>query len=289
MPPPSKSWVVIADSQVDADSPLDSVLMTGIRDDLVHLEEWVGLDYTAAQNHDHDDVNSKAVVGVADAAISQAKLSTTTGEVSTTVNAFVSLTLPGGSYGFYPQIKMLNTATGYDVRFIEGTSESGWTSYVTNIALKSNPSNNDIYAQQRYIQASPPYMLGDTEWGHFLFLLRRLGTGEVVSTYQAEDPPWAYNGLLYLPKDHVDRIAEVPHPFADYWDRDAVTDGLEIVLVNLSGIDVATWRNDNQRIGRSILEDLGSVLTGRGISRTWNDYTVPTIDRFTDRVKVITP
>jgi len=62
MAAPSKSWVAIADSQVDADSPLDTVLMTAIRDDLVHLEEWLGKDYTAAVNHTHNGVDAAPVL-----------------------------------------------------------------------------------------------------------------------------------------------------------------------------------------------------------------------------------
>lgn len=56
----SKSWVTIADSAVDPDSPVDTTLMTGIRDDLVHLREWLGASFTAGavQDHNHDGVNS---------------------------------------------------------------------------------------------------------------------------------------------------------------------------------------------------------------------------------------
>jgi len=61
MAAPSKSWVTIVDSQVDADSPLDTTLVTGLRDDLVHLREWLGKDYTATQNHKHDGADSAAV------------------------------------------------------------------------------------------------------------------------------------------------------------------------------------------------------------------------------------
>jgi len=58
MTAPSKNWSNIADAQIDADSPLDTTLLTAIRDDLVHIKEWLGKDYTAAQNHNHDGVNS---------------------------------------------------------------------------------------------------------------------------------------------------------------------------------------------------------------------------------------
>lgn len=60
---PSKSWVVISDSQVAPNAPGDTILTTGYRDNLVHLEEWLGHSYTAAQDHDHDGVNSKIVSG----------------------------------------------------------------------------------------------------------------------------------------------------------------------------------------------------------------------------------
>lgn len=61
----SKAWVVIADAAVDPASPLDTVLMTGLRDDLVHLREWLGFSYTggAVQDHNHDGVNSSPVAG----------------------------------------------------------------------------------------------------------------------------------------------------------------------------------------------------------------------------------
>lgn len=63
MSAPSKSFTVIADSAIDADSPLTEDLMEDLRDNDVHLEEWLGKNYTAAVDHDHDGVNSKAVLG----------------------------------------------------------------------------------------------------------------------------------------------------------------------------------------------------------------------------------
>lgn len=56
---PSKSFNAPTDSEIDADSPLTETLVEKIRDALVHLEEWLGKNYTAAVDHDHDGVNSK--------------------------------------------------------------------------------------------------------------------------------------------------------------------------------------------------------------------------------------
>ena len=61
MPAPSKNYTLIPDGSIDADSPLDTTLMTQMRDDLIHLEEWLGDGYTAAKDHNHDGVNSKNV------------------------------------------------------------------------------------------------------------------------------------------------------------------------------------------------------------------------------------
>ncbi|MFN7725143.1 MAG: hypothetical protein ACK5QH_08750 [Rubrivivax sp.] len=63
MPAISKAWVAIADTAVDPDSPLDTALLTGMRDNLVHLREWLGAAYTAGAvtDHNHDGVNSALV------------------------------------------------------------------------------------------------------------------------------------------------------------------------------------------------------------------------------------
>lgn len=59
----SKAWVAINDGGVDPDSPGDSILFTGIRDDLVHLREWLGASFVggAVQDHNHDGENSAPV------------------------------------------------------------------------------------------------------------------------------------------------------------------------------------------------------------------------------------
>ncbi|MFQ5353376.1 MAG: hypothetical protein ACE5DR_00380 [Thermodesulfobacteriota bacterium] len=58
MAAPSKNWTDIPDSAIDADSPIDTTLLTEVRDDLAHLQEWLGLNYTAAVDHNHDGINS---------------------------------------------------------------------------------------------------------------------------------------------------------------------------------------------------------------------------------------
>lgn len=116
MAAPSKAWVTQADSQIDADSPIDSVLMTGYRDDLVHLREWLGLGYTAAQNHDHDGVNSKQVVTIADGAVNtSAKVAANVINTTHLIDANVTLAKLKWTTGSWSQILPDNLENAYDV------------------------------------------------------------------------------------------------------------------------------------------------------------------------------
>lgn len=65
MPAPSKTWSSILDNQIDSDSPIDQTLLTQLRDNLIHLRDWLGGSFAAgaAMDHNHDGVNS-ALVGI---------------------------------------------------------------------------------------------------------------------------------------------------------------------------------------------------------------------------------
>lgn len=63
MTAPSRPFSTPADADIDPDSPLKSSILTKIKGSLIHLEEWIGRDYTAEINHSHDGVNSAPVSG----------------------------------------------------------------------------------------------------------------------------------------------------------------------------------------------------------------------------------
>lgn len=56
-------FITISGDQTDPDSPLDTVLMTALRDNHEFLMRWLGRDFLAGAvaNHDHDGLNSKKV------------------------------------------------------------------------------------------------------------------------------------------------------------------------------------------------------------------------------------
>jgi hypothetical protein len=218
---------------------------------------------------------------IATDAIHQGELETAVDETSTTSSSLIYKALAGGSYCFYPQIKMSSTGSyQWHAMLSQTSSYSGWTTYTTTIALSAGASGGTIYAQVRYIQSSPPYKMGDTLWGHFLFLLRNPVTKEVITASFAEDPPWAYNGVGE--KDSIERIQSVPHPFIEYWQKDPIVDGLEICLVDLRDLDVENWKKDCEKNRTSILADLKVLDIGNSIVPT--DLGISEISGFTNKV-----
>jgi hypothetical protein len=62
---PSKTWTTISDAAVDPDSPLDTALITGLRDDIIHVRETVydPALHTASVAHTHNGVDSALIAG----------------------------------------------------------------------------------------------------------------------------------------------------------------------------------------------------------------------------------
>ena len=146
-----------------------------------------------------------AEASVADASVSQAKLKTSQSSVSTSTAGAI-LTLPGGEYGFFPQLKSSSVLAecfwGYDVggeigyRAAYTTSES----FVTVIGIGTgNPSVRIAYAQQRYVTSS-----GEVFW---IFFMTDKSTGNILHGCCAPDHPCFGNGNDPL---------LIEHPFNDY-------------------------------------------------------------------------
>ena len=131
--------------------------------------------------------------------IAQGALKSTTGEVSDGGTASVNLVLPGGEYGFYPRLKGNNSDTQSSSIYSSATAP---TTYATYINLYSAVAFVK-YAQQRYIQASPPYDLGDGSIEQFVFALVS-STGKVVNAYAAPEAPWHNNGPTDIRADYYE-------------------------------------------------------------------------------------
>ena len=132
------------------------------------------------------------------AAVGQGELKSTSGTVSATSNT--AATLPGGAYGFYTRSWVSTVIAGTAELHLSGTVN--WTSAATTVQLQIN-TGATLFASQQYIQASPPYDLGDGEVRHFVFAAVD-GSGKIVSVYSAPDPPWAYNGPTIARATRID-------------------------------------------------------------------------------------
>jgi len=140
---------------------------------------------------------------ISSSAVGQGQLKSTTGFVSTTSIVPQLLTLPGGQYGFYPEIHTSvvgayqHASIAADVYannsgVVTAISRSWPLTFETRITLGSDGTVTS-YAQQRYLQASPPYDLGDGEVPLFVFV-EVDSSGAVISAYVAPEAPWHYNG-----------------------------------------------------------------------------------------------
>ena len=148
-------------------------------------------------------------------AVTQGKIATSQGSVSHTGStAPTNKTLPGGEYGFYPQVKINATPTGtMSAQIATGISGSA---YITNILLTLTNATDTAYAQQRYVTSS-----GEIFW---LFLLRDKQTGQIISAYQSPDHPCFGNGG----KPNI-----IQHPFASVKENRWFNGKeVEIIIVN---------------------------------------------------------
>lgn len=245
------SWQTVNASQVDADSPVNETLMDSLRQDLTHLREWVGKDYFAgaAENHNHNGTNSALPAAntisqsqMADSAIGQAELKTSTSETSGKGGAPATVSITT-SYAFGVLLKGSHSGDYYNVidgdMFEAETSSLAVltlpTSYTRRYSLFSSSGSYTAYLYYRYVAACPPYDLGDGDpWWFFLWLLRDKSSGKIFSAHCADDPPWHF-GMDDLPKDDPERIYHKPHPwYLDYPDPSMLDEkGLEVVLVDL--------------------------------------------------------
>lgn len=134
---------------------------------------------------------------IGSSAVHQAELQTSISGVATSSTAFVPLVLPGGEYGFYPQVRVTNT---YAMQAAVAGTNHTVSSYTTNIGIVVSSGAATGEAQQRHITSSPPYDLGDGEIPFFIFLLFD-DSGKVICSYCSEVPPWAYNGPTRIQAD----------------------------------------------------------------------------------------
>lgn len=244
------SWTTIADSATDPDSPLDTALMTAIRNNIVYVYEYVGgKSYTPAEPHTHDGINSALIATVADggitepklgaSAVSQGKLKTGLNTISSSVKAYGASVLAGGRYCFLPSGVLgggsgadslgwlaggqINSSGNFASGFLQSSatpSDVYWTvsygSRSVEVALLAYQfdldDSSNIYVQ--YVAACPPYDLGNGDIPMFYYGLLNNTTRNIDVLWGAEDPPFANNGPTIInPLGRIRRL--VPGTLVD--------------------------------------------------------------------------
>lgn len=149
-----------------------------------------------------------------DATVDTGALKTTTGEVTTTTTS--TATLPGGAYGFYPQIKVSGSGTvgARILGSLNGGVSYSSTTYATIAYLEVVSGGVTLSMQQRYVTSS-----GTDNW---IFLLVDKITGGIHTAWAAKDHPAYGNGGDF---------ESFSHPFNDYRDK-ALPINLEIVILD---------------------------------------------------------
>ena len=149
------------------------------------------------------------------ASVDRAALKTATGDMAVTGAGSdqVLFTGPGGEYGFWPTVKLNDTTSNkYMVVPLSSVKAGGApiTDYVIGSAflqrflLGVDIITKTLTARQRFVQASPPYDMGDGDVFSFIFAIIDNASGLIESIYHAPDPPWANNGPTNIHPDRID-------------------------------------------------------------------------------------
>lgn len=224
------AYGTLSDSQIDGDSPLIADTLFKLRDNPIAIANGD----PGAPRIQTAGINDQAVTNAkiadwtigpyknAGASIKQYALDTSEGSVLVNGDGGggdAAITLPGGQYGFYPQLAQTgNTNAGANNWLAQiigygplgegsgiATARTTYFSLVNNISSTYTPDPTaTVY--QRYINSSPPYNLGDGGVPLFVFVKIR-ADGKMGGIYVADVPPWAYNGPTRVTTDRICKLS----------------------------------------------------------------------------------
>jgi len=143
--------------------------------------------------------------------VKQGDLSTSTQAFSLLANNLIASSLylstsavvmSGGSYGF----RLASGKPGVSLcGWWEGDSLGG--SY--SASSWSMQSGVTVNGNQRYVNTSPPFDLGEGEAAGFFFAMVDEGSGEITGYSVSDTPPWAYNGPTDIRPEEINPITGV--------------------------------------------------------------------------------
>jgi hypothetical protein len=167
---------------------------------------------------------------------SQLKSTTATQSVSVPKQSCRNIVPTGGTYSFYhiPYGGSDQYGTWYASDYCNTSTGMGFGN--------ANQATRTCYLTSRYIQASPPYNLGDGDIPLFVYVLIDNTTLAVEGVSVATDPHWAYNGDNLLVPDRIDPITKIKYK--------------NVPQFVAEGIDLAAELKSNDSVRRNIAIDM---------------------------------
>ena len=216
------AWVTIADSDIDPDSPITTSLMTALRDNPIAIADGSAgapaVQTAALEQTGGIEAVTQACVRASAIGTTELKTGTSSNSTSATLLDF---TMAGGQYAFLLQCR---TSNGSFPAASYGSALSGSnsvfttsTSAITNMRIGAT-AGGTCFVNWRYVNASPPYDMGDGDIPLFMFALVDNTTGDVIALSVADDPVWVHNGPTNCMPDVIEadgkkyRFIKVPTP-----------------------------------------------------------------------------
>lgn len=213
-------WTVIPDSDIDPDSPVTTGLMTALRDNTTAQANGdSGAPKNADASFSTNSINGNKLVSntvgqsqIGSNAVGQSELKTTTSDQSVSIavssDSFISVTGGRNSMGLFRD--------GSD-NFIADRIYMGSS---TRVGFRNNTSGSSktAYVYSSYVQASPPYNLGDGDIPLFVYVEVENVTGKPLSISVAPEASWHYNGdtdIVASRKEGARSWKEVPQIISD--------------------------------------------------------------------------
>jgi len=148
---------------------------------------------------------------IASGAVGQSQLKTTEASYSVkTLNEvqggprFASFTTLSGQYGFHPTLRTTGSGTPTVFAYIEHIGYDNGSGRVGRITVGGGgTTDKDAYVHQRYVQACPPYDLGDGEVPQFIFAMVN-ANGVIEAVCSGQEAPWHNNGPTDIRADYYD-------------------------------------------------------------------------------------
>ena len=273
-------------------SKLTSAKMTQNQDNFLALAEGAsGAPKLQSAAYDTGSIDQSAI-GASE--VGQGELISATASQSQEINAESSYEFSptGGEYAFALYIGQSGSGIEY------GAGHSGTYDTILRVDNTAPVLSRIAYLYHRYIQASPPYKIGNQIWGHFIYLLRKIGTGEIIGTYEAPDPLYHYMDQYGdTEKDSIDRMLIKPHPFnqefdkngdltKDYKNGNLATLGVEVILIDTRNFDIIEFKKAARSNGLDLAKE---VMNHHAIENTVAFKALGINDNIpglTDRIKI---